>query len=342
MKITESEFGVMPSGEDIRLYTLTNKNSIEVKIINYGGIITSIKTSAAKGEFANIVLGFDNLDSYQQEPPYFGAIIGRYGNRISKGRFAINSQDYQLSINDGNNHLHGGIKGFDKVVWKSKIENDRLKLTYLSKDGEQGYPGNLMVNVSYELTDENELVIQYQAETDQQTPVNLTAHSYFNLSGVPSNSILNHKLKLHSTHYTPVNSQLIPTGEIASVKNTPFDFSQFQAIGDNIKNVNGGFDHNYVVEAFDGSLKEVARVYDPVSRRELSVLSTEPGFQFYSGNFLDGTFQSEDGVEYKKHAGFCIEPQKFPDSPNQQNFPNSILMPGEEYISKTVYRFGLH
>lgn len=342
MKITESEFGTMPGGEVVNLYTLKNKNSVEVKIINYGGIITSIITPDTKGEFANIVLGFDDLGSYLKAHPYFGALIGRYGNRIAKGRFTINGQEYQLSINDGENHLHGGIKGFDKVVWDSQIENERLKLTYFSKDGEQGYPGNLSVNVSYELTDKDELIINYHAETDQRTPVSMTAHSYFNLSEHPSNTILNHKLKLNSSLYTPVSDQLIPTGEIVAVKNTPFDFSQFQAIGDNIKNVNGGFDHNYVVEAFDGSLKEVARVYDPVSRRELSVLSTEPGFQFYSGNFLDGTFQSEDGVEYKKHAGFCIEPQKFPDSPNQQNFPNSILTPGEEYISKTVYRFGLH
>ena len=342
MKITESEFGIMPGGETIRLYRLINKNSIEVKIINYGGIITSISTPNSKREFANIVLGFDDLDSYLKDHPYFGALIGRYGNRIAKGRFSIDGKEYQLSVNDGENHLHGGIKGFDKVVWNSQIEKEsRLKLTYLSKDGEEGYPGNLNVSVTYELTDEDELIIIYQAETDQSTPINLTAHSYFNLSEAPSNTILNHKLKIHSAHYTPVNNQLIPTSKIASVKNTAFDFSEYKAIGEHIKSLKGGYDHNFVVEQFDGTLMEIARVHDPESRKELAVFSTEPGFQFYSGNFLDGTFKREDGIEFKKHSGFCIEPQKFPDSPNHKNFPTSILEPGEEYTSKTVYRFGI-
>ncbi len=342
MKITESEFGKMPGGKSISLYTLTNKNSIEVKIINYGGIITSISVPDSKREFANIVLGFDDLDSYLQDHPYFGALIGRFGNRIAKGRFSIAGKEYQLSINDGENHLHGGLNGFDKVVWSSQIENDsRLKLTYLSKDGEEGYPGNLNISVSYELTDENELIIHFHAETDQRTPVNMTAHSYFNLSGDPSSTILNHKLKLHSTHYTPVSNHLIPTGKIEKVKNTAFDFSEFQAIGEHIKRVKGGYDHNFVVKKFDGTLKEIARVYEPDCRRELTVFSTEPGFQFYSGNFLDGTFKTNDGIQFKKYSGFCIEPQKFPDSPNHKNFPTSILEPGDYYTSKTVYRFGL-
>jgi aldose 1-epimerase len=342
MKITENEFGIMPGGNAINLYTLRNKNSIQVKIINYGGTITSISTPDYRGEFANIVLGFDDLNSYLDDHPYFGALIGRYGNRIAKGRFSIHGKEYQLSINDGENHLHGGIKGFDKVVWNAQIEdNSRLKLTYLSKDGEEGYPGNLNVSIIYELTDEDELIIIYQAETDQSTPVNLTAHSYFNLSEQPSSTILDHRLKLQSAYYTPVNEQLIPTGKIEPVKNTAFDFSEYRAIGEHIDKVNGGYDHNFVVKEFNGSLKEIAKVHDPESRRELSVFSTEPGFQFYSGNFLDGTFKTKEGIEFNKHSGFCIEPQKFPDSPNHENFPVSILEPGDFYKSKTVYRFGL-
>jgi len=343
MSITERIYGLMPDGRPIKEYTLVNKNSLEVKIIELGGIITSIKVPDTNGVVENIVLGFDDLDSYLKPHPYFGALIGRYGNRIAEGHFKIYAEEFQLSINDGVNHLHGGIKGFDKVIWDSVLENEnQLKLTYRSPDGEEGYPGNLKVSVIYELTDLNELNIKFHAISDQSTPVNLTAHSYFNLTGNPANTILNHLLKINSESYTPVNDQLIPTGKFQSIKETAFDFSEFKVIGRDIDQVVGGYDHNFVIKRDDDRLTKVCIVRDPISKRELQVYSTNPGSQFYTGNFLDGTCKSGDGIPYEKHSGFCIEPQYFPDSPNQINFPSTILNPGDSYDSIIRYKFELY
>lgn len=341
MGISKIFFGENNHNDEIFIFTLENKNGLEVKILNYGGIITSVRTPDSEGTFRNIVLGFEDLEPYLQPNPYFGALIGRYGNRIAKGRFNLFGKKYQLSVNDGENHLHGGINGFHTVVWEPVIENDHvLKLSYLSPDGEEGYPGNLNVHVTYELTDQNELHIDYQAVTDKSTPVNLTAHSYFNLSGDPSKSILNHQVKLHANEYTPVNDQLIPTGNIQNVVNTPFDFSDFKPIGKDIEKVDGGYDHNFIAKG-EQEMCKVFEGFDPETRRKLSVITTEPGFQFYSGNFLDGTFHSPEGTPYKKYSGFCIEPQHFPNSPNEKSFPSTILHPNEKYNSKTIYQFGL-
>ncbi|MEX0646726.1 MAG: aldose epimerase family protein [Balneolaceae bacterium] len=339
MQITEESFGRMDDGREAKLYTLSNSNNIEVQITNYGGIITSLKTPGKNGEQGNIVLGFDNLQDYLGGHPYFGALIGRYGNRIEKGRFQLDGAEYQLSINDGENHLHGGEKGFDKVLWDAEIVNDSLRLTYMSADGEEGYPGNLQTTVTYTLTDEDELKIEYEATTDKSTPVNLTAHSYFNLTGDPSQTVLDHQLKLHAGKYTPVNEQLIPTGEMAGTENTPFDFREFNTIGSRIAQVEGGYDHNFVVDEEPGELNLVAEVYDPENGRKLSVYTTEPGIQFYSGNFLDGSLANKNGVPFEKHSGLCLEPQHFPNSPNEPDFPSTILRPGETYRSVTVYAF---
>lgn len=339
MKIQQDIFGKLKNGSEVHLFTLTNANKIQVQIINYGGIITSIKTPDKNGDFQNIVLGFDNLQDYQKDHPYFGALIGRYGNRIAKGAFTLEGNEYQLSINDGENHLHGGKTGFDKVLWKADVQDDVLKLTYVSKDGEEGYPGNLEVTVTYRLTDDDKLDIDFEATTDKATPVNLTAHSYFNLSGDFSKSILGHQLKLYAKNYTPGNAQLIPTGEIASVKGTPFDFTESEEVGLRINEVDGGYDHNFVLDKSNGEVTLAAEVIEPETGRKLKVFTTEPGIQFYSGNFLDGSFSNSEGVSFKKHSGFCLEPQHFPDSPNQPDFPSTILKPGEKYNLKISYLF---
>lgn len=340
MSIDQSEFGVTVNGLTVHNFQMKNSNGLEVNILTYGGIIASVYTPDKHGNQENIVLGFDDLSDYLKRHPYFGALIGRYGNRIANGRFAIAGEEYQLTKNDGDNHLHGGFKGLDRKVWKAEvIENETLKLSCTSEDGEEGYPGTLGVQVHYTLTSENELHIEYFAVTDKTTPVNLTGHSYFNLSGNIGKAILDHKLKLTAGQYTPGGPDMIPTGEIKSVKGTPFDFTTFKTIGESIGSVEGGYDHNFVMPGPRGTLKEMARAYLPESGRELTVLSTEPGFQFYTGNFLDGSFRSASGVPFQKHAGFCIEPQHFPDSPNQKNFQSALLKPGEEYRSKTVYHF---
>lgn len=340
--IVKEEFGQMDDGRTVHQFTLTNENNIEIKIINYGGIITSLKTPDKDGNFENVVLGFDNLDDYQKENPYFGALIGRYGNRIEKGEFELNDTEYQLTINDGENHLHGGAQGFDSVFWSAEVIDDStLELSYLSPDGEEGYPGNLQVTVTYQLTADNELRIDYKATTDQATPINLTAHSYFNLTGDPSNDILDHQLKLHAESYTPVNSQLIPTGEIAPVGNTPFDFTDFQTIGARISQVDGGYDHNYILDKETSEETVAAELLDEQSGRKLTVLTTEPGIQFYSGNFLDGSLENENGTQLEQYSGLCLEPQHFPNSPNEPEFPSTILRPDETYSSAIVYRFSL-
>lgn len=338
--ISKADWGGYDSSK-VYLYTLTNSKGTEVKITNYGGIVTSFVTADKAGNKSNIVLGFDSLGGYLQKPPYFGALVGRYGNRISDGKFTLDGKEYKLAANNGKNALHGGLKGFDKVVWTSTVMNDtvpELMLTYLSKDGEEGYPGNLKVMVHYTLTEADELKIEYSATTDKATPVNLTNHSYFNLSGDVSNTILHHSLMIAADNYTPVDTTLIPTGEIKAVKGTPFDFTSTKLIGKEIDSVEGGYDHNFVLNSKDGSLQKVAVLSDSMSGRSLEVYTTEPGLQFYTGNFLDGTFKNRDGKVINKHAALCMETQHFPDSPNKPNFPSTILQPGQEYHTTTIYK----
>lgn len=343
MGITKVFFGKTETGQAVDLYTLSNGKGMTIKITNYGGIVTSLTAPDKDGKFKDVVLGFDSLEKYLPRHPYFGAIVGRYGNRIAKGRFTLNGVQYKLAANNGENHLHGGIKGFDKVVWQAeeiKKENQvGLRLRYLSKDGEEGYPGNLSVVVIYTLTGNNELKIDYEAETDKATPVNLTHHSYFNLAGEDSAGILGHLLTIHADRFTPVDKGLIPTGELKNVQDTAMDFLTPRAIGERISLVEGGYDHNYVLNNWDGSLKLAAGVSEPVSGRIMEVRTTEPGLQFYSGNFLDGTITGKSGQKYEKHYGFCLETQHFPDSPNKPNFPSVILEPGKKYTHTTVYRF---
>ncbi len=344
MGITKEIFETTPDGKNAGLYTLTNANGLKVKITNYGGIITSLATPDRKGKFADIVLGYDSLDEYIKDSPYFGSLIGRYGNRIAKGKFTLNDVEYTLAINNGPNHLHGGIKGFDKVIWTVELMQDEtsvgLKLRYFSKDGEEGYPGNLSCTVIYTLTNDNELKISYEARTDKPTIINLTNHSYFNLAGHNSGDILGHELMLNADYFTPVDEELIPTGEIKSVKGTPMDFTTPMTIGSRIAQVPGGYDHNYVLNSKDGKLALAARVYEPKTGRIMEILTTEPGIQFYTGNFLNGSLKGK-GAVYNKHAGFCLETQHFPDSPNKPQFPSVVLNPGEEYKHLTVYKFSV-
>jgi len=342
MSIKKQAFGKTADGENVDLYTLTNTNGLKAKIMTYGGIVTSLETPDRNGNFADIVLGCDSLDEYIKGSPYFGALIGRFGNRIAKGKFTLDGVEYTLATNNGPNHLHGGIKGFDKVVWNAKqMQTDQgpaLKLTYRSRDGEEGYPGNLSCTVIYTLTNNNELKISYEAKTDKATVINLTHHSYFNLGGHNSGDILGHELIINADRFTPVDKDLIPTGEIKPVKGTPMDFTKPMAIGSRIKQVQGGYDHNYVLNSSDGSLALAASVYEPKSGRVMEIFTTEPGIQFYTGNFLDGSVKGK-GAVYNKHNGFCLETQHFPDSPNKPNFPSVVLKPGEKYTQLTVYKF---
>lgn len=340
--IVKEEFGQLNDGRTAHLFTLTNENGIEARITNYGGIIVSLKTPDQDGIFENIVLGFDNLDYYLGEHPYFGALIGRYGNRIANGEFVLNGTEYQLSVNDGDHHLHGGMQGFDKVLWDTEIIDDQtLKLAYVSEDGEEGYPGRLDVTATYRLTDDDELRLTFEATTDKATPVNLTAHSYFNLTGNPANTVLDHELKLHADRYTPASADLIPAGDIEPVEGTPFEFTNFETIGSRIDDVPGGYDHNFVTNNTDGDVVLQAEVREQETGRTLRVLSSEPGIQFYSGNFLDGTLTNEDNIKLEKHSGFCLEPQHFPNSPNESGFPSTILNPGETYRAVIAYQFGV-
>ena len=343
MDITSEVFGTLADGQTVSLYTLVNANGMKVKVTNYGGIVTSLEVPDKNGKFEDVVLGYDKLDGYLKDSPYFGALIGRYGNRIAKGKFTLNGKTYTLATNDGANHLHGGLKGFDKVVWDAEIvktENSvGLKLSYLSKDGEEGYPGNLSCSVTYTLTNENELKIDYEATTDKPTPVNLTHHGYFNLAGQGNCDILNHVMMINADKYTPVDDGLIPTGELKSVKDTPMDFTTPEKIGARIEQVKGGYDHNYVLNNQSGKMALAARVYEETSGRVMDVFTTEPGIQFYSGNFLDGTITGKSGKVYHKYYGFCLETQHYPDSPNKPKFPSVILNPGETYTHHTVYKF---
>ncbi|MDF1570724.1 MAG: galactose mutarotase [Bacteroidales bacterium] len=332
-------FGLMPDGDSTFLYTLTSDEGITVKITNYGGIVTEIITPDAEGNPGNVALGFDNLEQYLAGHPNFGALIGRFGNRIADAKFELNGQTYLLAANNGDNTLHGGIMGFDDVVWEPKIvetENgEGLQLKYYSVDLEEGYPGNLDVTVLYELVGKD-LEITYWATTDKATPVNLTNHSYFNLAG--KGTILDHILELKASHYTPVDDELIPTGEIAPVEGTPFDFTEPKPIGRDIEQTDGGYDHNFVIDREGDGLEWIGILKDPKTGRTMEVLTMEPGVQFYTGNFLDGTLSSGD-FTYVKNAGLCLETQHYPDSPNQPDFPSTILEPGEKYHTKTVYRF---
>jgi aldose 1-epimerase len=343
MSIKKEPFGNVDN-KQVYLFTLKNKNGMVVKITNYGGIVTSILTPDKNGDFDDVVLGYDNLDGYLNETPYFGAIVGRYANRIAKGSFTIDGKSYSLAINNGPNSLHGGIKGFDKVVWDAEQFEKRdgvgIKLHYLSRDGEEGYPGNLDTYVTYILTNDNELKIDYSATTDKATPVNLTHHSYFNLGGTSGKDILNHTLFIDAGKYTVVDETLIPTGELRDVTGTPMDFRKPATVGSRIEQVEGGYDHNYVLKN-NGKPAKIAELYDTLSGRVMDVFTTEPGVQFYSGNFLDGSITGKKGIVYGKHFGLCLEAQHFPDSPNHPEFPNTILRPGKKYTQTTIYKFGV-
>ena len=339
-------FGQTFDGKPVDLYVMSNSRGMIAKIMTYGAIVTELRVPDRKGKLNDVVLGFDTLDGYLRGHPYFGAIVGRVANRIAKGRFTLNGVTYTLAANNGPNHLHGGLKGFDKVVWEAEpvpFKNGvAVRFSYLSKDGEEGYPGNLKVSVLYTLTENNELRLDYTATTDKDTLVNLSNHSYWNLAGAENGGILNHELMLYADKFTPVDETLIPTGELKPVEGTPMDFRKPTLIGAHIKDVGGnpvGYDHNYVVNKPSGGLSLVARVYEPASGRVMEVFSTELGVQFYSGNFLDGTIIGKKGVTYQQYHGFCLETQYFPDAINHPNFPSIVLKPGKTYTQTTIYKF---
>lgn len=351
LSVTKEAYGETPDGP-ADLYTLKNANGLEVGITNYGGIIVSIKAPDQNGSFADVVLGFDDLTGYLGPHPHFGTLVGRYGNRIGNARFAIGSETYTLAANNGKNHLHGGNKGFGKVLLTgTEIATDDgtgVEMTYLSKDMEEGYPGNLQVTLSYVLTNDDELRIEYRATTDKATVVNLTNHSYFNLAGEGNGDILSHLLRINADNYTPVDEGLIPTGEIAPVEGTPFDFRKSMTIGARVESaheqirIGGGYDHNYVLnQESEGEMTLAAAVFERTSGRTLEVYTTEPGVQFYCGNFLDGSVVGKGGKAYQKRFGFCLETQHFPDSPNQESFPSTLLEPGQVYNTTTVFKFGV-
>jgi aldose 1-epimerase len=347
--IKKSAFGKTPDGKEIELYVLTNKNGLEAVITNFGGTLVSLKVPDRESKLADIVLGYDSLDGYLNDKSFFGATVGRYGNRIAHGKFILDGATYALARNNGENHLHGGVTGFNKVVWRAKEvpseEGPSLQLNYLSKDGEEGYPGNLSVQVTYTLTDGNALKIDYQATTDKDTVVNLTHHSYFNLAG-PGGDILGHQLMIQADQFTPVDAGLIPTGELRNVQGTPFDFRKQTAIGERIEQgdeqlkLGKGYDHNWVLNKEGKSgLALAARVYEAKTGRQMEVWTTEPGIQFYSGNFPSGTIHGKGGRIYAHRSGFCLETQHFPDSPNQPKFPSTVLKPGAQYHTTTIYKF---
>jgi aldose 1-epimerase len=345
-RIEKMEFGKTTDGTPVELYVLTN-GKMTVKVMTYGAIVTELHVPDRQGNVSDVVLGFDDLKGYLAGHPYFGATVGRVANRIAKGMFTLGGKEYTLAVNNGPNSLHGGKRGFDKVVWKAEDasgpEGPAVKLTYLSPDGDEGYPGNLSASVTYTVTDEGELRIDYTATTDQATPVNLTNHSYFNLSGPAAGTILKHELMIAADSYTPVDDTLIPTGEIAPVRGTPLDFTTSTSIGariDQLKGDPGGYDHNYVLRGGNGKSPVLAaRVRDPASGRVMEVFTTEPGLQFYTGNFLDGSLKGKDGVVYRKNQGLCLEADHFPDSVHHANFPSIILKPGATYTQTTIYQF---
>lgn len=348
-QIIVKPFGLAPDGARVNLYTLRNNKGAEVGICNYGGLVLFLKVPDRHGKFADVVLGYDNLPDYIKDTPYFGALIGRYGNRIAKGKFTLDGKEYTLAVNNGPNALHGGLKGFDKVVWEARFlathAGPSLELVYVSKDGEEGYPGTLSVKAIYTLTEDNALMLDYVATTDKDTVLNLTHHSYFNLAG--KGDILNHQVMMPADKFTPVDVNLIPTGELKPVDGSPFDFRTPTAIGarigqeDEQLKFGGGYDHNWVINKPMGQLGLMARVYEPTSGRVMEVWSTDPGLQFYSGNFLDGKNKGKGGWVYKYRNGFCMEPQHYPDSPNQPNFPSVVLKPGQTYRNTIIYKFSV-
>ena len=350
MQITQSSYGTTEDGTPVDLYTLVNENGVEMKVTNYGGIITELRVPDKNGDLGDVVLGFDSLEDYITSNPFFGALVGRYGNRIANGKFSLDGEEYTLVQNNGTNHLHGGTKGFDKVVWKAETaqteDGPQLKLAYTSPDMEEGYPGNLQVEVTYTLTNEDAVRIDYKATTDRKTIVNLTNHSYFNLSNNPASLILDHEVMLNADRFVPVDNGLIPTGELQSVEGTPMDFTEPTAIGARIEEdyeqlqVGQGYDHCWVINGEAGTLRQAATVYEPNSGRLMEVLTTEPGVQFYTGNFLNST-TGKGGTVYKQRSGFCLETEHFPDTPNQPDFPSAVLNPGETYQTTTVYKFSV-
>lgn len=349
--ISKAPFGTLPDGTAVDLFTLVNANGMEVRATNYGGIITALLVPDGSGKLSDVTLGLKSLDDYASNPPYFGAIIGRYGNRIGKARLKIDDQTYKLPRNDGPNTLHGGVRGFDKVVWQAepfeKEDSVGVIFTYTSKDGEEGFPGNLQTRVTYTLTDNDELSFEYHATTDKPTVVNLTQHAYFNLAGEGNGDVLGHEFTIYADGYTPVDKQLLPTGKIEPVADTPFDFRNKVVLGTRINadhqqlKFGGGFDHNFVLKRKQPGLSLAARVSEPTTRRVMEVHTTEPGVQFYTGNHLDDSLAAKGGKPYGKHSGFCLETQHYPDSPNRPEFPSTVLRPGEEYNSKTVYTFSV-
>jgi len=346
--VTKQSYGKTSTGENVDLYTLRNTKGVEAKITNYGGILVSLKVPDRNGKFDDVVLGFNDLESYlTKNDPYMGALIGRYGNRIAKGRFTLKGVEYKLAVNNGENHLHGGIKGFDKVVWTGREmktpAGPAVVLTYLSKDGEEGYPGNLRVRVVYTLTNDDELKIDYSATTDKDTVTNLTHHSYFNLAGEGNGDILNHLVTINANRFVPTDAGSIPTGELKSVAGTPFDFLKATAIGARINQddeqlkFGNGYDHTWVING--QGMRLAATAYEATSGRVMQVWTTEPGVQFYTGNFLNGTLTGKSGKIYARRTGFCFETQHYPDSPNQSSFPTTTLKKGATYKSTTIYRF---
>ncbi len=349
--IQKEDFGTTPNGETVELYTLRNNSGMEVDIITYGGRITSLKVPNKDGNMENVVLGFDNIKDYTSDNPFFGALIGRYGNRIAKGKFSLDGEEYTLAQNDGENHLHGGEKGFDKVVWKAEEESSNsLKLTYISEDMEEGYPGRLETAVTYTLNKDNSLDVSYEAKTDKKTVVNLTQHAYFNLSGDFDEKILDHEIKINADEFLPVDENLIPTGEIKDVAGTPFDFREPKTIAEDIDKEKDneqlqrgqGYDHCWVLKEQGSGMRFAASAYHSESGRLLEVFTDEPGIQFYTGNFLDGTLPQpgNDGT-YEKRTGFCLETQHYPNAPNKENFPSVVLEPGEKDTSNTSFKFSV-
>jgi len=347
--VTSKPFGMF-DGKAVTLFTMRNKNSVEMNVMNYGGIIVSLKVPDKNGVVEDVTLGYDSLKDYVKASPFFGALIGRYGNRIAKGKFTLDGKQHTLAANNGVNHLHGGPKGFDKVFWNIQDASDsmqaKLKLTYQSKDGEEGYPGNLNVEVMYSLTNENEVKIEYKATTDKKTVINLTQHAYFNLSGNARRDILGHQLTIHADRFLPVDATLIPTGILQPVKNTPFDFTSKQIVGSRINEkdaqlISGkGYDHCWILNG--NGFAKVATLEDSISGRRMEVFTDQPGIQFYSGNFLDGSNVGKGGVVYNQRFGLCLETQHFPDSPNQPSFPTTVLSPGESYQTVTSYKFSVN
>jgi aldose 1-epimerase len=349
IEMQKENYGTTADGKSVEQYTLVNKNGMEVKIITYGGRITSLKVPDKNDDFENVVLGFNSLEQYIEDNPFFGALIGRFGNRIANGKFTLNGEEYTLAQNDGENHLHGGEKGFDKVVWNAEeVGVNALKLTYISEDMEEGYPGRLKTSVIYTLTEDNTLDVEYKAKTDKMTIVNLTQHAYFNLSGNFSKDILDHKVKINADEFLPVNETLIPTGELKDVAGTPFDFRESKIVSQQIEEKNvqlergQGYDHCWVLNDKDSGMRFAASAFHKESGRMLEVHTNEPGIQFYSGNFLDGTLPQANGKgKYGSRSGFCLETQHFPNSPNQESFPSVVLQPGETYSSKTRFKFSV-